>query len=102
MRPLYIEVAVRISGGGHWMGNGRTLGEALEALDGWLPQAAESDDPEATAIELARMRQALGARPVTFNVEVHSLARWWAPFTWGRVQVTVKSPEATHGIQERA
>lgn len=102
VKPLYVEVAVRVDGGGCWMGRGRTLGEALEALEGWLPEAAESDHPRTTRRELARMRRALGSRPVTFDVFVRSLARWWAPFTWGRVEVTVKSPEATHGIQKRA
>ena len=101
MRPVYIEVSVRIDGTGSWMGRGRTLGEALEALEDWLPEAAESDPPETPAVELARIRRALGARPVTFDVNVRSLARWWAPFTWGRVEVTVHSPEATHGLQKR-
>lgn len=81
------------------MGRGRTLAEALEALDQWLPEAAPDDDGSS---ELAQVRRALGARPVTFGLHVRSVARWWAPFTWGRVEVTVKSPEATHGLQKRA
>lgn len=100
-RVIYIDVQVRVDGGGGWMGRGPTLGEALEQLGHMLPDPAESDHPGATRVELARIHRALGARPVTFDVKVRSLARWWAPFTWGRVEVTVKSPEATHGVQER-
>lgn len=100
MRPLYIDVVVRVDEGGGWMGRGPTLAEALEQLEHMLPDPAETDHPGATATELARIHRALGSRPVTFDVKVRSLARWWAPFTWGRVDVTVKSPEATHGLQE--